>query len=94
MSTESLARVPFKIPREVARELGYYVYVYVDPRSEAPFYVGKGLGQRALAHLSAEVESRKGRFWPNLPLLGVTRGLTFLRTISQTPIQPTESKRQ
>jgi len=50
-----------RIPRDVARQLGYYVYIYIDPRTKNPFYVGKGLRQRCLAHLSAEVESRKGR---------------------------------
>ena len=40
------------IPREVARQLGYYVYLYIDPRSKRPFYVGKGQGERVLSHLS------------------------------------------
>lgn len=41
------------IPRAVAAKLGHYVYVYVDPRDERVFYVGKGQGSRALAHLRA-----------------------------------------
>lgn len=49
------------IPHEVARQLGYYVYMYVDPRSDRPFYVGKGQGDRILAHLAAHGESRKVR---------------------------------
>jgi hypothetical protein len=49
------------IPREVAQQLGYYVYLYIDPRSGKPFYVGKGQGERALSHLSAHSESRKTR---------------------------------
>lgn len=44
---------------EVAERLGYYVYLYVDPRDEKPFYVGKGQRTRALSHLSEEAESRK-----------------------------------
>jgi hypothetical protein len=44
---------------EVADRLGYYVYLYVDPRDGKPFYVGKGRGGRALSHLSEEAESRK-----------------------------------
>jgi len=44
---------------EVAERLGYYVYLYVDPRDGEAFYVGKGQGQRALSHLSAPAESRK-----------------------------------
>ena len=66
------------IPREVARQLGYYVYLYVDPRSDRPFYVGKGCRGRVLAHLLADVESRKAsvlkelrdaRFEPRLDIL-------------------------
>jgi hypothetical protein len=44
---------------EVAHRLGYYVYLYIDPRNEQPFYVGKGQGGRALSHLSEAAESRK-----------------------------------
>jgi len=47
------------IPASVAEALGFYVYVYVDPRTEEPFYVGKGKGQRALTHLGVLDESRK-----------------------------------
>jgi len=47
------------VPRDVAVHLGYYVYLYIDPRTNQPFYVGKGKGERVLAHLSATGESRK-----------------------------------
>jgi hypothetical protein len=50
-----------RIPPGVAEHLGYYVYLYIDPRSKRPFYVGKGKGSRVLAHLSAEGESRKAK---------------------------------
>ncbi len=40
-----------KVPRVVTEKLGHYVYVYVDPRDDRVFYVGKGQGSRALAHL-------------------------------------------
>jgi hypothetical protein len=48
-----------QIRPEVAHRLDHYVYLYIDPRTEQPFYVGKGQGERALSHLSEEVESRK-----------------------------------
>lgn len=43
----------------VGEQLRFYVYLYVDPRTNQPFYVGKGQGQRALAHLADPSESRK-----------------------------------
>jgi hypothetical protein len=43
----------------VGEHLGFYVYLYIDPRTNEPFYVGKGQGERALAHLSDTTESRK-----------------------------------
>ncbi len=43
----------------VGERLGYYVYLYVDPRTNDPFYIGKGQGERALAHLRDASESRK-----------------------------------
>lgn len=30
----------------------YYVYILIDPRSDMPFYVGKGKGNRATAHMA------------------------------------------
>ena len=46
---------------EVAERLGYYVYAYVDPRTSAIFYVGKGCRGRAVAHLDEAGESEKIR---------------------------------
>lgn len=41
---------------QVAEHLGNYVYLLVDPRDQIPFYVGKGVGTRMLAHsLEAEL---------------------------------------
>ncbi|XZE17522.1 hypothetical protein SH449x_002796 [Pirellulaceae bacterium SH449] len=43
--------MPTRIPSSVQQKLGFYVYLYIDPRDESVFYVGKGKGERALAHL-------------------------------------------
>lgn len=51
--------LPSSISPEVAFRLGFYVYLYTDPRTGKPFYVGKGQGQRTLSHLSGRGESRK-----------------------------------
>ena len=66
------------IPREVARRLGFYVYVYIDPRSNRPFYVGKGQGERILAHLSAHGESRKAQVVEELRRSGLEPRLDIL----------------
>ena len=41
----------------------FYVYALFDPRepSERPFYIGKGSGSRAYAHLTEEGQSRKNQ---------------------------------
>ncbi len=44
----------------VARRLGHYVYVYVNPLDNTVFYVGKGKGRRALAHLD-DADKKKVR---------------------------------
>jgi uncharacterized protein len=70
--------LPSSIAPEVALHLGYYVYLYTDPRSGRPFYVGKGQGQRALSHLSAEGESQKVRILQELRENGLTPQIEIL----------------
>jgi hypothetical protein len=67
-----------RVPPEVAHRLGYYVYLYVDPRSGLPFYVGKGQEQRVLAHLSVVGESRKAKVLAELSQLGMSPRLDIL----------------
>lgn len=38
------------VQRQVADELGLYVYMLVDPQAGIPFYVGKGRGTRFASH--------------------------------------------
>lgn len=48
-----------EFPAGVPEQLGYYVYLYIDPRDEKPFYVGKGKDNRAFTHLFDTSETRK-----------------------------------
>ena len=41
-----------QIPPEVQDILKYYVYVFVDPDDDNPFYIGKGIGDRGPSHLT------------------------------------------
>lgn len=70
--------MPRFIAREVARKLGYYVYLYTDPRTGRPFYVGKGRGALILSHLSDETESRKTAILAELDRLGLEPVLEVL----------------
>ena len=47
------------IPTSIHKELGYYIYLYIDPDTHEIFYVGKGKGNRAFAHLSEISEKEK-----------------------------------
>ncbi len=69
-----------RIPPEVARQLGYYVYLYFDPPSNSniPFYVGKGYGNRVLAHLTETGESRKVCVLKELKALGLRPRIEIL----------------
>ncbi len=67
-----------RIRPEVAEKLGYYVYLYVDPRTNKPFYVGKGQGARVLAHLGAQNESRKVETLATLRSAGIAPRIDIL----------------
>lgn len=48
-----------KFTANIIQELKYYVYIYSDPDTGEPFYVGKGTGNRCFAHLFQEGNSEK-----------------------------------
>lgn len=50
-----------KFSPKTIEALGYYVYIYSDPVTKVPFYVGKGKGNRAFAHLHDGSESDRAR---------------------------------
>jgi hypothetical protein len=47
-----------RVPKAAAAALGHYVYLYIDPRDNSTFYVGKGRGTRAIAHLKSKDRKR------------------------------------
>lgn len=59
-----------RVPANVARRLGWYVYVYVNPLDRKVFYVGKGKGARCLAHLDVGGRSDKARILADIRRAG------------------------
>jgi hypothetical protein len=45
--------------KSIHNDLKHYVYLYIDPRNNEIFYVGKGYGNRAFSHLKDDSESEK-----------------------------------
>ena len=52
---------PRRFPPELHSVLKSYVYIYLDPSTGRPFYVGRGKGNRAFAHLNDPCENAKNR---------------------------------
>jgi hypothetical protein len=65
--------------RGMADALGSYVYLYIDPRDEKVFYVGKGRGKRALAHQKRNARLSKHPVARELKKLGLTPRVDLLK---------------
>lgn len=50
-----------KVNQDIANILKSYVYIYIDPRNNRPFYIGKGNDNRLFAHLDDNSESENVR---------------------------------
>ena len=48
-----------KFSDTIIEELKYYVYIYIDPRNDEIFYIGKGKRNRCFDHLSEKSDSEK-----------------------------------
>ena len=58
-------------PSQAFEKLKSYVYIYSDPRTDKPFYVGKGRENRAFGHLGDERDCEKVAMIEELKALGL-----------------------
>jgi hypothetical protein len=67
-----------KLTHKVANTLNSYVYLYVDPRNEEIFYVGKGKGKRCSDHLADKSKTDKTKRIADIRLSGQEPRIDFL----------------
>jgi hypothetical protein len=66
-------------PPQAFEKLKYYVYLYSDPRTDKPFYVGKGRGNRAFCHLDDDRECEKVAMIAELKALNLSPVIEILK---------------
>jgi len=67
------------VTQEVAAILKACVYVYTDPRTGLPFYIGKGQGNRIFAHLDDKAETDKTAIIAAIRASGLEPRIDILR---------------
>jgi hypothetical protein len=68
-----------KLTPEVVNTLKSYVYLYIDPRDEEIFYIGKGKGKRFLEHLEDKSKTPKTAKIAEIRQFGQEPKIDFLR---------------
>lgn len=68
-----------RVSDEVADILKSYVYVYIDPRTDQPFYIGKGKGSRLFSHLEDESDNDKAARISEIRATGLEPRIDVLR---------------
>src|SRR5690554_2552726 len=68
-----------KFSPKVVEAIGFYVYLYIDPRNEQVFYIGKGRGNRVFSHLRVKDDSEKARIISELHKLNIKPQIELLK---------------
>lgn len=68
-----------KINNDICIFLKSYVYLYIDPRDNQLFYIGKGVGNRLFSHLDDDKDSNKNQRIADIRKAGKEPVIDFLR---------------
>ncbi|MFG0294030.1 MAG: hypothetical protein ACF8MJ_12870 [Phycisphaerales bacterium JB050] len=68
-----------KFSPKVIEAIGFYVYLYIDPRNQQVFYIGKGCGNRVFSHLRVKDDSEKARIISELDKLNIKPQIELLK---------------
>lgn len=68
-----------KFSGKACEKLKHYVYLYIDPRDDRPFYVGKGVGNRCFVHLKDGSDTAKTAVIKELKKLGKEPRIEILK---------------
>lgn len=66
-------------PPNVRKKIKFYVYLYLDPRNNEVFYIGKGKANRCFSHLKSNAESDKVERILELSQLGLEPKIELLK---------------
>ena len=70
---------PKSVDSTLSDALGHYVYLLIDPRNGAVFYVGKGVGGRCFEHDYAEEGARKAARFAEIKAAGLEVKVEIVR---------------
>lgn len=68
-----------RFTKDVCKTLGHYVYLYVDPRTNKVFYVGKGVNNRVFSHLNSGVKNAIAKTIREIHAAGLEPRIEILR---------------
>lgn len=72
---------------DVIKQLQYYVYRLIDPRTGQTFYIGKGKGNRVFAHINDALKNYKGESYEETEEDEISAKISQIREIKRAGLE-------